>query len=120
MNTRKDLPVWYDDSIGNNCNALWGVGHLTHAGSYFLNPKIMNAQKNIQENKIQTLEVSFDNYAEVLVIVRSLVNTCKNSLRHEHRSDYSEINDNCLDVANVLELTEKLLPTTNNSGSLNH
>ena len=36
MNSIKLLPVWYGGGIGNNCNALKGVGQLTHAGFIFL------------------------------------------------------------------------------------
>lgn len=32
MNTTKFLPMWYAGGIGNNCNALKGVGQLTHMG----------------------------------------------------------------------------------------
>ena len=34
MISKKLLPVRYGDCIGNNCNALCGVGHLSCAGSF--------------------------------------------------------------------------------------
>jgi len=38
MNLTKLLPVRYAGGIGNNCNALKGVGQLTRAG--FIFPKL--------------------------------------------------------------------------------
>ncbi|SFC64669.1 hypothetical protein SAMN05216297_101564 [Flavobacterium phragmitis] len=35
MKTKKDLPAWYVGGIGNNRNALKGVGQLTHVGFIF-------------------------------------------------------------------------------------
>jgi len=40
MNTTKLLPVWYGGGIGNNCNALCSVGHLSYAG--FIFPKCID------------------------------------------------------------------------------
>ena len=34
MISKKLLPVRYGGGIGNNCNALCGVGHLSCAGSF--------------------------------------------------------------------------------------
>lgn len=31
---KKSLPVWYGGGIGNNRNALCGVGHLSYAGFF--------------------------------------------------------------------------------------
>lgn len=41
MTFKKLLPVWYGGGIGNNCNALIGVGHLSHCGLYIF-PKLLD------------------------------------------------------------------------------
>ena len=38
MTLKKLLPVWYGGGIGNDRNALIGVGHLTRTG--FIFPKL--------------------------------------------------------------------------------
>ena len=53
MNLIKLLPVWYAGGIGNNCNALKGVGQLTHAG--FILPKLSDYEYKhpFQRNRIE-------------------------------------------------------------------
>ena len=53
MNLTKLLPVWYAGGIGNNCNALKGVGQLTHSG--FIFPKLSDYEYNhpFQRNRIK-------------------------------------------------------------------
>ncbi|KQB43559.1 hypothetical protein [Flavobacterium aquidurense] len=38
MTSKKLLPMWYGDGIGNNRNTSVSVGHLSHMG--FIFPKI--------------------------------------------------------------------------------
>ncbi len=54
MNSEKLLPVWYGDSIGNNCNALCGVGHLSYAGFIFPNHKDYEYKHLFERNRIES------------------------------------------------------------------
>lgn len=53
MKTKKDLPAWYVGGIGNNRNALKGVGQLIHVG--FIFPKFSDYEYKqfIKRNRIE-------------------------------------------------------------------
>jgi hypothetical protein len=53
MNSEKLLPAWYGGGIGNNCNALCGVGHLTHSGFIFPKHKDYEYKHPFQRNRIE-------------------------------------------------------------------
>jgi len=52
MNLTKLLPVWYAGGIGNNCNALKGVGQLTHSGFISLKLSDYEYQHPFKRNRI--------------------------------------------------------------------
>ncbi|CAC9973881.1 hypothetical protein FLAPXU55_01570 [Flavobacterium panici] len=45
--------MWYAGGIGNNCNALKGVGQLTHTGLYSLNFQTMSTNTLSKETEIR-------------------------------------------------------------------
>lgn len=53
MKTKKDLPAWYVGGIGNNRNALKGVGQLTHVGFIFPKFSDYEYQHPFQRNRIE-------------------------------------------------------------------
>jgi hypothetical protein len=57
MNSKKLLPAWYGGDIGNNCNALCGVGHLSYAGFIFpKNTKIMSTNTLSKEAEMRLMD----------------------------------------------------------------
>ncbi|MCP2029603.1 hypothetical protein L1276_004797 [Flavobacterium sp. HSC-32F16] len=52
MISKKFLPVWYGGGIGNNRNALCGVGHLSCTG-FFPNTQIMSTKTLSKEAEIR-------------------------------------------------------------------
>ena len=58
----------------------------------------------------QALEISFNNYTDLMTTTGSLLETCCNALRFGGNTPENQPQEICLDVANVLELVQKLLP----------
>lgn len=48
MTFKQTSPVWYAGGIGNNRNALIGVGQLTYTG--FIFPKLLDYEYNDRNN----------------------------------------------------------------------
>lgn len=70
MISKKLLPVWYGGGIGNNRNALCGVGHLSRTG-FFLTHRIMSTNTLSKEAEIRLLDF-FNNRIDPLSMAKVL------------------------------------------------
>lgn len=63
-------------------------------------------------SKTQSVVIPFDNHSEILTTLRGLINVSKNNLQLDIPLDNAILQDRMIDVINVLQLAEKLLPET--------
>ncbi len=78
MKTIKLLLAWYAGGIGNNRNALKGVGQLTHAGFISLTFQIMSTNNFSKETELRLTEffnnsIDFKSMAKTIRQVNFLI-----------------------------------------------